>query len=756
MNSFEQVKIEQLPGKNNEKGLNQAQLKDYFDEKFFDDLKNNKVKIKQQWDLYIFEQNDINSSQISQDNKLIKKFYVEKKVLQDYLREEQKKAEVSLESDVLLKEFFETITVNKDLSWFQTEVISESVDMLDINNLINEYKKYLTYKKSDIINNSRDWRSTLRELQKEAEYRIKILEWIKADLWKSSNIDIYLRDINICKNDIDDFEHAKQKALLGENANVPRLLHDKKSIDKYNIELKNQTILAEKINKVLKNIAANKLFLNDQEWLREYLYAVYHGEIDPSSHPFYAKHQADFMILKAMDESLYKDIMTRRNKTKRINPWTYYMENGKIVRCTWSNISGGKSWSIEKSSSWIADKLEDMWWIKNEKQKEAVKKLGKFAMIWTAIFLWFKLFQTLFTKKWKDKEGNRDRWGAALYWWGLFALLNIDKVAWFGKELFNIWGEDKTINTRKTAESMGTTEEDVEIYIKPQYTTVATLWWVPINVLIERGFLTKKNWKFEIDHSSYKDYIESSNMRKDQKTLILENLEIIKDDNSILNNWLNSFWINSINDLKDVAWNNNGKTILDSDKTNEYINNITSGVNMKLNEEWFKAKNSKDWYNMTQEYNADNFGNYKLVEWMEKWWIKLSKNKNYTLNKMINKSEIDLENKTIKWFKNSAWNLIKFETYEEMFDAMQLTEFIRENFRWKTAVSPEPFHISLLWNIEFDNTNWYEVWKNETNVVNGNFYKNTLNNISPTLWQQKEDYKKYLNERWKTEWKSSS
>jgi hypothetical protein len=48
MNSFEQVKIEQLPGKNNEKGLNQAQLKDYFDEKFFDDLKNNKVKIKQQ------------------------------------------------------------------------------------------------------------------------------------------------------------------------------------------------------------------------------------------------------------------------------------------------------------------------------------------------------------------------------------------------------------------------------------------------------------------------------------------------------------------------------------------------------------------------------------------------------------------------------------------------------------------------------------------------------------------------------------
>jgi hypothetical protein len=66
--------------------------------------------------LYIFEQNDINSSQISQDNKLIKKFYVEKKVLQDYLREEQKKAEVSLESDVLLKEFFETITVNKDLS----------------------------------------------------------------------------------------------------------------------------------------------------------------------------------------------------------------------------------------------------------------------------------------------------------------------------------------------------------------------------------------------------------------------------------------------------------------------------------------------------------------------------------------------------------------------------------------------------------------------------------------------------------------
>lgn len=200
--------------------------------------------------------------------------------------------------------------------------------------------------------------------------------------------------------------------------------------------------------------------------------------------------------------------------------------------------------------------------------------------------------------------------------------------------------------------------------------------------------------------------------------------------------------------MEDLAWSDQNKTLLDSPKIAEHFENVSeSPVNAMLANEWFKPKDSKSWYEITQDHYSDGDWNQKLIEWMKKWLIKLSNNKNYTLEKMINRPEIDLENKTMQWFKNSSWNLIKFKTYEEVFDTMQLTDFIQDNFKWKTAISREPFHISTLWNIEFDNTIWYEVWKNETNVINANFYKSTLNNISPTLWQQKEDYVKYLNDR---------
>ncbi|OQB41874.1 MAG: hypothetical protein BWY04_00584 [candidate division CPR1 bacterium ADurb.Bin160] len=48
MSGFENIKIEKLPGNSNETGINKDQLKDYFDNRFFDDLVNDRVKIKQQ------------------------------------------------------------------------------------------------------------------------------------------------------------------------------------------------------------------------------------------------------------------------------------------------------------------------------------------------------------------------------------------------------------------------------------------------------------------------------------------------------------------------------------------------------------------------------------------------------------------------------------------------------------------------------------------------------------------------------------
>jgi hypothetical protein len=54
-------------------------------------------------------------------------------------------------------------------------------------------------------------------------------------------------------------------------------------------------------------------------------------------------------------------------------------------------------------------------------------------------------------------------------------------------------------------------------------------------------------------------------------------------------------------------------------------------------------------------------------------------------------------------------------------------------------------------NIEFDNANWYEPWNNETNVINANYFKNTLKNISTTLSDYQDQYIIYLNNRWSAE-----
>lgn len=83
MNNFENIKIEQLSGSNRSKWLDKSQLKDYFDDKFFDDLIQDNVKIKKQWNMYIFEQKDINSSKISDNGELIKQFYVDQKLFKN-------------------------------------------------------------------------------------------------------------------------------------------------------------------------------------------------------------------------------------------------------------------------------------------------------------------------------------------------------------------------------------------------------------------------------------------------------------------------------------------------------------------------------------------------------------------------------------------------------------------------------------------------------------------------------------------------
>ena len=260
-----------------------------------------------------------------------------------------------------------------------------------------------------------------------------------------------------------------------------------------------------------------------------------------------------------------------------------------------------------------------------------------------------------------------------------------------------------------------------------------------------------------LDYKLYEEHIRASSMSKEEQDENIKAMLEIKNDKTgnMIDKSLKYMWINSISDLDNLAGDDENKTLLDTDNVSKYFENLSSPINSDLATEWFVASSPTAWYKITNEYIWSKPSNEKILEWISKGYLKLNETKNYTLDWMINNSSIEsLKDKTIKWLKNNSGNLIKFGTYKELFDVVQLSQFIKENFKWKTAKdNSEPFHINTLWNIEFDNTEWYEVWKNETNVINSNFYKNTLQNVSTTLWQNKENYVKYINDRWKVEWK---
>ena len=478
------------------------------------------------------------------------------------------------------------------------------------------------------------------------------------------------------------------------------------------------------------------------EWFQEYLEWVWAGEIEhPEQDKFYMKHKKDFEEIQSIDPALYVKITTK--KERRNSP------NNTIP-----NIPNNRNWwGVEQWGNLLSDALVKMWIIdENDRTKQAA--WAKFGKVW--IFaLWAFAIYKIFTTKWSERRG---RIGWTLWW--LLAVNNADKIkSWF-KDAFG----KSDCTPEEIVQQTNTSPDIAQEYITPQAATLRCIGGIPINTLTSLGIIEEKWWKMRIDYYKYIDYMNNpamnASMTHSEKQINMNAMLELKNDPTwnMLDKSLRYMWITNVDWLKSLAWNDTTKTLLDTPNVSNYFERLSSPINADLAAEWFKPANPSAWYEMTNEYTWSKSSNEKILERVSKWYLKLNEEKNYKLEDMMEDSNIEsLKDKTIKWLKNSSGWFIKFNTYEELFNIIQLNKFIKDNFKWKSAKSDDPFHIdNVSGNIEFDNANWYEPWKNETNVINANYFKNTLKNISPTLSEYKEQYRIYLNNRWSLEGKVSS
>ena len=362
--------------------------------------------------------------------------------------------------------------------------------------------------------------------------------------------------------------------------------------------------------------------------------------------------------------------------------------------------------------------------------------------------MWFKALQSLK----KDDKWNRNWWGFA--WWAAWtlALLNADTVINTIQDAFNWHPAEKSRMVSEAFRKYGFPDETArnmaDRYISAPVTTMSALHFIPIYKLESQHILEDRNGEFEFNYANYEKYINQLRRTKDQKDQVLEAWKKLDKDKSVWA-WLKAFWIATWEKLRSLFWSDKNKTLADTDEVKNWWENlerrVSSWVNAELFKNWFRVKDPEKVDAIIKEYEEkkDNTRmNELILKWMKDGLLEFNDNREYTLNEMVENQNIDLEKMTIKWFK--SWtNEVPFSTYKELFDTYFLTEKIKYKFEWVPAKSNEPFKINSLWQLKFDDKNWYEFFSGDTTVIS----RKTFTNDFPTLKEYRDDYARYLNER---------
>ena len=659
----------------------------------------------------------------------------------------------------------------------ETWALEQEIMLNHVRDLLQSFQSLKSWIKSSEWN----W-ATKRQLKHWLNENIENLKNIRTDLWwdneslKDTNKQIKIKKDTHIYTDLSTYkwriweleyyfshyEQVRQIIVLGGRTSEIHAIIDsiqdaKRS--KYYEEKDNK--YQQRMNEILHDPAITSLRNDDMERYEEYLKKVINWEIEPSSHPFYNTHCQSFRMIQQINPSLYKILAPNRRKITQNTVPVVLPTTWAIIEWIPATVTVGRTNQPESFSSkfgkWFSEVLSNIFpkMENNPRQKKAWEQFGTVAALGWSIFMWYKVLKNIFSKK----ADNPNKRGKAAWWWtALIALFNGDKIIDWWKDALNIHPAERIQASNEILQTYWFSDSDAsritEMYIWAPMTTMWALSFIPIYELTSQEIITFSNNKPHYNFDKYQNYIENYEWTPEQKEILIKTWKKLNDE------ILSSAFL-TLNITEEYLRQNQDKKLSELPEVqNRILNNreVSSWVNSELYKQWLKAKNAETARTIILEYNQNWWNDISkdklkelMIKWMKDWLLEINDSeKKYEIEDLINNENIDLENKTIKWLTNSWWMLLEFESYKELFDTMHLTQWIKKNFKWRPAINEAPFHIAVWWRVEFDDTERYKAWKNETDVLKNR----TLSKTSSLLWKNKQFYVDYLNNRRKEEGKN--
>lgn len=611
---------------------------------------------------------------------------------------------------------------------------------------------------------SREWNGESKNwLKQEISWAITNMESMVSDINRLKKKWVVYSNLDVDKNRIWEIiynyytnrEPARQMISLWMKVpHINSFVDSKKDAKRLARHEKRNQEYQQRMAELLKDPMLLHLLWDDQSALNQYYKDVISWYVEPSTHPFYTRHMQSFLLMERVEPELYW-ALAPKNRLWQITYNTYCQRNPAMYEayCRDNNIVCRPKSFNNKFWDRFANMMEQIFPNRmgnDPRQRQAWSNIWSLLAIWWTIFMWFKALQSLK----KGSDWKRNWWWFA--WWTAWtlALLNADTVINTIQDAFNWHPAEKS---KMMAESFRTywfsdaqAMEMADRYVWAPVATMSALHFIPIYELESQHILEDKNGEFEFNYNNYENYINKFAWDKDQKDQVLKAWKKLDNDKSVWT-WLKAFWIATRDKLRSLFWSEKKRTLADTDEVKEWwgkmIEKVQHGVNKELYNHGLRVKNPEDVDLIMQEYDKekDKIGANKLIlKWMKEWLLEFSEDKPYTLNGMLENNDIDLENMTMRWFKYSEWaNEVKFSSYGELFDTYFLTKKIMYKFEWVPAKSNEPFKINTLWQLKFDDKNWYEFFNGDTTVIT----RKTFTDDFPTLKENRDDYARYLNKR---------